>query len=119
MTKHGSDRTQTKKLEKIIKETNLKHQHESKDIEKKRLELLSELIKLENKVNKEPQPTISKHNAKSVENQGDLIDTQGSVVKMPDIVHQTKIKSIQVYLIEWYTARRILKIIQDGKIRPI
>ncbi len=76
-----NDRSQRDKLEKIIKSTNIQHKNESNQIEKKRLELLSELIKLENKVNDEPQPTISKNNIKSVENQGDLIDTQGSVVK--------------------------------------
>ena len=81
LTKNNNDKNQKSKLEKIIKSTNIKHQNESKEIEKRRLELLSELIKLENKVNDKPEPTISKHNNKSVENQGDLIDTQGSVVK--------------------------------------
>ena len=81
LMKHGNNTNQKKKIEQAIKNTNQKHQHESKEIEKKRLDLLSELIKLENKVNNKPQPTISKHNAKSVENQGDLIDTQGSLVK--------------------------------------
>ena len=79
LMKHGNNTNQKKKIEQAIKNTNQKHQHESKEIEKKRLDLLSELIKLENKVNNKPQPTISKHNAKSVENQGDLIDTQGSI----------------------------------------
>ena len=78
---HGNDTNHKKKIEKIIRTTNQKHQHESREIEKKRLELLSELIKLENKVNNKPQPTIPKHNAKSIENKGDLIDTQGSIVK--------------------------------------